>query len=153
MMVFDWHLAFWHWWILAALLATIEILAPGFFFIWLAAAAIVTGVIALALGGFGWEVQVVIFAILSVLSLFAWHRIGRKLMRRAPTTKLNRRGEQLIGRTVVLTEAIANGRGAARVNDSIWRVEGTDLPAGSNVRITGVDGTILKVEPVATTVS
>jgi len=55
----------------------------------------------------------------------------------------------LIGRTVVLTEAIVNGRGTARVNDSIWRVEGGDLPAGSNVTITGVEGTILRVEPAA----
>jgi membrane protein implicated in regulation of membrane protease activity len=53
----------------------------------------------------------------------------------------------LIGRTVVLTEAIANGRGRARVNDTIWRVEGVDLPAGSNVVITGCDGTVLQVEP------
>ncbi|HEX9446697.1 MAG TPA: NfeD family protein [Dongiaceae bacterium] len=147
MMAVEWHLAFWHWWIVAVLLATIEIVMPGFFFIWLAAAAAVTGVIALALADLGWEVQVVVFAILSGLSLVAWQRIGRKLMHRAPTTKLNRRGEQLIGRTVVLTEAIANGRGAARVNDSIWRVEGHDLPVGSQVRIIGVDGTILKVEP------
>lgn len=149
MMDSGWQLAFWHWWILAALLATIELLAPGFFFIWLAAAAAVTGAIALALAGLGWEMQVVIFAILSGLSLILWHQVGRKLMRRAPSTKLNRRGEQLIGRTVVLTEAIANGRGAARVNDSIWRVEGDDLPAGSRVTITGVDGTILRVKPTA----
>jgi membrane protein implicated in regulation of membrane protease activity len=144
--LFD-HLAFWHWWILAVLLATIEIVAPGFFFIWLAGAAAVTGLIALALQDFGWETQVLAFAFLSIVSLFAWHRIGRRLVKGSPATTLNRRGDQLIGRTVVLTEAIVNGRGAARVNDGIWRVTGPDLPIGSNVTVIGVDGTILIVIP------
>lgn len=146
--LFD-HLAFWHWWILAALLSTVEILAPGFFFIWLAGAAVATGLIALVLQALGWEIQILTFAVLAILSLFAWHRLGRRLIRSGPLTTLNRRGDQLVGRTVVLTEAIVNGRGRARVNDSIWRVEGVDLPAGSNVVITGVDGTVLLVEPAA----
>ena len=75
---------------------------------WVAAEDGVVSAQGLALAGLGWEMQVVIFAILSGLSLILWHQVGRKLMRRAPSTKLNRRGEQLIGRTVVLTEAIAN---------------------------------------------
>jgi hypothetical protein len=144
--LFD-HLAFWHWWILAALLSTVEILAPGFFFIWLAGAAVATGLTALVLQALGWEIQILIFAVLAILSLFAWHRLGRRLIRSGPLTTLNRRGDQLVGRTVVLTEAIVNGRGRARVNDSVWRVEGVDLPAGSNVVITGCDGTVLRVEP------
>ena len=141
------EIAFWHWWILAVLLTIIEMVAPGFFCIWLAGAAALTGLIVLAFSGLGWEAQIVIFAILAMLSLVAWHRIGRRLVKSGGETTLSRRGEQLIGRTVVLTEAIVNGRGAARVNDSIWRVEGTDSPAGSNVTIVGVEGTILRVEP------
>jgi membrane protein implicated in regulation of membrane protease activity len=141
------EIAFWHWWILAVLLAIVEMVAPGFFCIWLAGAAAVTGIVVLAVTSLGWEAQIVIFAILAMLSLVAWHRIGRHLIRSGGATTLNRRGEQLIGRTVVLTEPIINGRGAARVNDSIWRVEGTDTPAGSNVTIVGIEGTILRVEP------
>ncbi|HWT96466.1 MAG TPA: NfeD family protein [Terriglobales bacterium] len=143
------EVAFWHWWILAVLLGIIEMIAPGFFCIWLAGAAALTGVIVLIFSGIGWEAQIVIFAILAMLSLVAWHRIGRRLIKSGGESTLNRRGEQLIGRTVVLTEAIVNGRGTARVNDSIWRVEGIDSPAGSNVTITGVNGTILRVEPAA----
>ena len=33
-------LHFWHWWILAALLAAVEAVAPGIFFIWFGAEAI-----------------------------------------------------------------------------------------------------------------
>jgi membrane protein implicated in regulation of membrane protease activity len=143
------EVAFWHWWILAVLLGIVEMVAPGFFCIWLAGAAALTGLIVLAIPSLGWEAQIVIFAVLAMLSLVAWHRLGRRLIKTGGESTLNRRGEQLIGRTVVLTEAIVNGRGTARVNDSIWRVEGGDLPAGSNVTITGVEGTILRVEPAA----
>jgi len=59
---------------------------------------------------------------------------------------LNRRAEQLIGRVVVLDQAIANGVGRARIDDAFWVVAGPDLPAGSRVRVVAVDGMTLKVQ-------
>ena len=59
---------------------------------------------------------------------------------------LNRRGEQYIGRVYVLEEAIANGRGKVRVGDSIWMVEGDDMPAGEKVRVTDISGITFIVE-------
>ena len=60
-------------------------------------------------------------------------------------SKLNRRGEQLIGGRYVLETAIENGRGKARVGDSLWLVEGPDLPVGASVEVTGVHGATLVV--------
>jgi membrane protein implicated in regulation of membrane protease activity len=138
---------FWHWWILAGLLAGIEILAPGFFFIWLGAAAALTGLIALVIPGMGWEIEALIFAVLAVASVIAWRSYAKKTKGADdPASTLNRRGEQLIGRTAVLSEPIQNGRGKARIDDTVWRVEGADLPAGTPIKVTGVDGAILKVE-------
>jgi len=48
-------------------------------------------------------------------------------------------------REFILDEAIVNGRGRMRVDDGIWTVEGTDLPAGSKVRVTEVSGATLRV--------
>ena len=56
---------FWHWWILAALLAAVEAMLPGIFFIWFGAAAAIVGLIVLILPGMGWELQVVLFAVLA----------------------------------------------------------------------------------------
>jgi hypothetical protein len=141
------NLQFWHWWILAALFAAVEILAPGVFFIWLGAAAALTGLSALFIPGMGWQIEALIFAVLAVASVVFWRsylkRNGRK---DDPAATLNRRGEQMIGRTAVLAEPIQNGRGKARIDDTMWRVEGSDLPAGTQVKVTGVDGAILKVE-------
>jgi membrane protein implicated in regulation of membrane protease activity len=138
---------FWHWWILAAIFAGIEILAPGVFFIWLGAAAGLTGLIALVIPGMGWEIEALIFAVLAVVTVVYWrNRVRKGAGADDPAAMLNRRGAQLIGRTAVLSEAIQNGRGKARIDDTVWRVEGADLPAGTQIKVTGVDGSILKVE-------
>jgi len=140
------NIEFWHWLILAAILAAIEIVAPGVFFIWLGGAAAVTGIIFFFVTGTGWEIQGLVFAVLAALSVVGWHRFQRVTMGDEPSTTLNRRGAQLVGRVVALSEPIVNGRGAAKVGDTIWRVEGQDMPAGSKVVVTGADGTVLKVE-------
>lgn len=139
------QIQFWHWLILAAVLAAIEIVAPGVFFIWLGAAAALTGIIALIVPG--WEMQALIFAVLAVIAVWGGNKFQRATAGDQPTTTLNRRGAQLIGRIVSLSQPIVNGRGTAKVDDSTWRVEGPDLPAGTQVTVTGVDGSVLKVEP------
>ena len=58
---------------------------------------------------------------------------------------LNRRAEQYVGRVFTLQEPIVNGRGRLRVDDTVWRVEGEDCPAGTAVEVTGVDATLLRV--------
>jgi len=138
---------FWHWWILAAIFAGIEILAPGVFFIWLGAAAALTGVIAFVIPSLGWELEALIFAVLAVVTVVGWRSYLKKAKAKDdPAAMLNRRGDQMVGRTAVLSEPIQNGRGKAKIDDSVWRVEGSDLPVGTQVKVTGVDGAILKVE-------
>ena len=137
---------FWHWWILAAILASIEIVAPGVFFIWLGVAAGITGFVALVIPGLGWEIEALIFAILSVLTVIGWRTYMKKTKGDTPTSTLNRRGEQMIGRSATLTEPIENGRGKARFDAPVWRVEGPDLPAGARITVTGIDGAVLKVQ-------
>ena len=138
-------LHFWHWWILAALLAAVEAVAPGIFFIWFGAAAAIVGLVALILPGLGWEIQVFLFAILAAVAVF----IGRRFLHRrmeSPDPALNRRGERYVGRQFTLETAIVNGRGSIKVDDSVWRAEGPELPAGRRVKVVGADGTVLRVE-------
>ena len=140
------HLQFWHWLILAALFAGIEMLSPGFFFIWLGGAALLLGLITLVISTMGWEVQVILFAVFAAASVLAWYKFGRKLPGATDDATLNRRGESLIGRTGTLVEAITNGRGRVKLGDSAWSAEGEDAPVGAKVLVTGVRGAILEVE-------
>ncbi|HVM83949.1 MAG TPA: NfeD family protein, partial [Candidatus Binatia bacterium] len=63
------HLEFWHWLILALVLAGVEMLTPGFFAIWLGGAALITGLLVLVVPGMSWEGQLVLFAVLAVVSV------------------------------------------------------------------------------------
>lgn len=140
---------FWWWWALAAALLAIEMLAPGFFFLWFAASALAVGVVLLIVPDLGWGLQLVLFAVLGVVAL----AIGRPIFRRPPPESdhptLSRRGEQYVGRHLTLAEPIRDGVGWAKVDDSRWRVAGPDLPAGSQVRVVGCRGATLQVEPAA----
>jgi membrane protein implicated in regulation of membrane protease activity len=59
---------------------------------------------------------------------------------------LNRRAQQLVGRTFELATPIQGGRGRVLAGDGMWTVRGPDLPQGSMVKVTGADGTELIVE-------
>ncbi len=141
---------YWHWWILAGVLLIIEVAAPSFFFLWLSVAAGITGVALLAVPGLGWEYQMLLFSGLAILSMTLFKRYQRANPVKTDQPTLNRRGEQYVGRTFTLTEPIRNNTGKVHVDDSTWRVKGSDQPAGTRVRVVGVDGVILKVEAVQT---
>ncbi|MBS4083996.1 MAG: NfeD family protein, partial [Rhizobiales bacterium] len=56
----------WNWFIVGGLLLALEVIVPGTFMLWLGLAAIATGVIGWIVS-MSWQVQIVIFAILSVI--------------------------------------------------------------------------------------
>ncbi|MCB1881580.1 MAG: NfeD family protein [Gammaproteobacteria bacterium] len=137
---------YWHWWVLGVVLIILETFSPGVFFIWMGVAAAAVGLVMLLFPDLGWEYQLLLFALVSVASVVLW----RLLLDRHPTEtdqpRLNRRGEQYIGRTFTLDEPIVNGLGKIRVDDSTWKIEGEDCIAGTRIRVVGVDGVVLKVE-------
>ena len=138
---------FWHWWIVAVLLAGVETIAPGAALLWLGGAAAVVGFALLLWPAMPWEGQLLLFAVLSIAAVLgvraAW---GRSAKAPDGAARLNRRAERYIGTRLTLESPIVNGRGRAIVEDGLWTVEGPDLPAGTAVRVIGTDGVILKVE-------
>ncbi len=137
---------YWHWWVLGILLAVIEVFAPSTFFLWVGISAILTGAILWMVPSTPFELQLLAFAMFSVASVAASRMYLRSRPIESDDPTLNRRGEQYIGRVYVLEEAIANGRGKVRVGDSIWMVEGDDMPAGEKVRVTDISGITFIVE-------
>lgn len=139
------ELGYWHWWILAAVLVILEVFAPGAFFLWLGIAAAVVGGIVLLAPAMDWEYQLLLFSILSVISIVVWRKFFLQKAADTDQPALNRRGEQYVGRLFTLNEPINDGLGKIRVDDSTWKIRGEDCPVGSQVEVTGVDGTILEV--------
>ena len=142
------HLGYWHWWIGAVALVVLELFAPGAFFLWLGISAAVVGLLVYLFADIGWQYQLMLFSILSVASIVTWRIYFKDRTEGSDQPTLNRRGAQYIGRSFTLAEPIVNGMGKIRVDDTSWRIEGPDCEAGIQVRVTGVDGVLLKVEAV-----
>ena len=138
-------LGHWNWFIAAAALFLIEILAPGSFMLWLGVSAILVGVISLAFD-WSWQAQLIAFAVFAVASIPAWRRFAHNVEQPAEQPFLNRRAEGYVGRIVTLDKPIVDGVGTIRIDDTVWRVSGPDCPAGSRVRIARANGADLTVE-------
>ena len=135
------------WAALAVVLFAAEALVPGAFMLWMGVAAAVVFLTVWAIGDVPVLVQVVLFVVLSFVSIQIYRTWFRKRARPSDQPLLNRRAEQLVGRVVLLDQAIVNGNGRAKVDDAFWAVTGVDSPAGSSVRVVAVDGMTLKVQP------
>ena len=142
------EVVFWYWWVLAIILLGVEILAPGFFFLWLALSGFAVGSVLLLIPLTSIEIQLVLFAALSILSVLLWRRYGIQYQTETDHPLLNKRGAQYIGRTFSLIEPIENGRGKIKVDDSIWTVQGDDCPIESKVEVIAVNGTLFSVKLV-----
>lgn len=140
-------LSHWTWFILALVLLGLEMAMPGVVFLWMAIASAIVGGIVFFMPQISWEMQFIIFAVLSIVSVF----MGRTFLTRNPIetsdTNLNKRADQFVGHNFVLLSDMMNGQGKVHIGDTNWSVEGDfEAKAGEKVRVVGVDVTILKVE-------
>lgn len=140
------QIEFWHWWIAAAVLIGIEMLAPGIFFLWMGIAAGLIGLLLLVAPQVSWQIQMLLFAIVSVGAIVAWRAYLKKHPTVTALPNLNRRGAQYVGRTFTLEAPIVNGKGKIKVDDTLWRVKGADLAAGTKVKVVSCEGTVLRIE-------
>jgi hypothetical protein len=138
----------WNWLILAVLLFILEAVVPGVHFLWFGIAAVVVGALAKATG-MAWQLQIIAFAVISVLTVFWVRRYVRPDVATSDLPDLNVRGQQYIGRSLLVEQAIQNGRGKVRADDTLWLAEGPDTPAGTRVKVTSTKGSVLVVERAA----
>ena len=138
----------WGWLVIALVVSAVELIAPVTYFLWIGAAAGVTAIMVFIFPDMSWQAQSVLFSVLAVSSVMLSKRYLVKRQSVSEQPDLNRRAEQYIGRRVTLSEAIEQGVGKVRMDDSHWKVTGPDLPAGAEVRITGANGAVLTVEQV-----
>lgn len=133
-------------WLAAALVLVIaEMLAPGFFLVFLGIGAGITGLVALlvplpVLG------QALLFAALTGGAV----ALGRRWYHRPDMISadplLNDRTARLVGRRAEVCDAIIGGEGRVKVGDGAWNATGPDAAIGTPVRIVGAVGSVLKVE-------
>ena len=135
----------WAWLVLGLVLAVGEMTIPGVFLIWMAGAAVITGLVAWVVP-LSVPLQVVLFAVLSVSAVF----IGRGWLRANPIIAadpmMNDRGGRAVGETVLVTTMIEGGEGRVKLGDSEWIARGPDAEPGTRMRVTAHEGSVLLVE-------
>lgn len=140
----------WHWLALGAILVGIEIISPTFYFLWPGLAAGVVGLTVYLFPALSPQNQIILFAVLAVVTTVAWKRFAPKDWTSAePHPTLNQpRTAQYVGRRARAAEGFSGGRGAVFIDDTRWSaatVDGSDPAPGEMVTVTGSDGSILKV--------
>ena len=136
----------WLWLIGGVVLLIAEVIAPGFFLVFIGAAAMAAGLFTL-LFSLGVASQLTLFVIYAIIAVM----IGRKVYANAAVDSsdplLNDRAARLIGKSVTVIEAVDEHSGRVRVGDGEWSARGGPGSPGERVRITGVEGNCLLVEP------
>ena len=146
MMGIDLH-AGWIWAIVGLLLLIAEIVAPGFFLVFLGVAAIATGLFTL-LFDLGLGPQLALFVVYTALAVMLGKRWYGEPDIHDQSTKLNEPAKRLVGKTVTVVEPVDDHGGRVRVGDGEWSARGGPAAAGERVTVTGVDGNCLTVEPL-----
>jgi membrane protein implicated in regulation of membrane protease activity len=140
---------FWFWLGLACLLLAMEaLIVPTGFFLCLGTGAAVVALVAFLFPDIGWLWALTLFAVLTVIASGVWWALVRERFSKPSSEEpaLNLKTKQLVGYEGVVSEAVRNGRGKMRVNDSPWMVEADeDYPAGTRVVVVAVKGITLQV--------
>ena len=135
-------------WLIAFILFVVgEAVTVGLVAIWFAVGAL-GGLAAAALGGGLW-LQIVIFLLLSALSLMLLKPLSRRWMAGHKAARTN--ADRVIGETALVTEDIDNtmATGQVQVDGQIWTARsahGVVIPAGSRVKVLSIQGVKVMVE-------
>jgi len=135
----------WLWAIAGVVLLIAEVIAPGFFLVFIGVAAIATGLFAV-LFGLGLPLQLILFAIYTWLAVMLGRRFYANRAADSSDPLLNDRAGRLVGKVVTVVAEVDEHNGRVRVGDSEWNARGGPAAAGTRVRITGIEGNCLTVE-------
>ena len=135
----------WAWLIGGVVLLIAEVIAPGFFLVFIGAAALATGAFAL-LFDLGTASQLALFALYSLIAVMVGRRFYANRHSDSVDPLLNDRAGRLVGKVVTVVSDVDEHHGRVRVGDGEWSARGGPAAAGERVRITGIDGNCLTVE-------
>ena len=137
------------WLILGVLLLVLEVVTGTTYILWPAVAALIVGIIVFILP-LAWEMQFLLFFILSSILLVVGHKVIRPKMKGGEPSDLNDRARTMVGMRVKAIADFDTGMGRVQVGDTQWRasiVDGNPV-SGAELRVISVKGTTLQVEAV-----
>ena len=135
------EITYWYWITFGLFMIFSEVVTPGFYFLWIGLAAILSGTLSYLFPELDFVVIGSFFAIVSVILCYIGKISLYKKISGDNVSTLNNRGAQYVGQTVVVFEEIKNGVGNVKVGDGVWPAKSDlDREKGDSVKIIGVDG-------------
>ena len=138
----------WQMWAVVAVICLILELTAGDFFIICFSIGAIFGAVVAAFGG-GFYLQLVTFAVFTLISLFWVRPFAKRYLRKGEDNRVSN-ADALMGRQGRVVETVkANGFGRVQIDGDIWKAvtnEPADIPEGANVRVVGRESTIITVE-------
>lgn len=137
------------WLVLGVVLLLLEVVTGTTYILWPAIAALILGFVVFILPILGWEMQLLLFFLLSTGLMFVGHKYIRPKMQGGEPSDLNDRARSMVGMRVKAINDFDTGRGRVQVGDTQWRasMDSGDAKAGDELRVVSVKGTTLTVEP------
>ena len=139
----------WSWLTIGVLLIIAEAFIPGTFVMWFGFGAILTGIFIGISGEMAVASQLLVFVIMSVISLGIGFVVYGKFfgINEEKNKNLKTGAQRFVGKTFIVSEAIRNGKGKVTVGDTVWLARSRQkIDKGCEVTVIGVDGTQLLVE-------
>lgn len=138
------------WLMIGFVLLVLEVLTGTMYILWVAAAALIVGVIMFIAPVLDWSAQLLLFAILTGVLMYFGHTYLRPKMKGGEPSDLNDRARSMVGMRVKAVADFDTGRGRVQVGDTQWRakMDEGDAKAGDELKISSVDGTTLVVVPL-----
>lgn len=139
----------WKWLILGVTLLVLELFTGSLFLLWPAIAAIIVGVLVFILP-IGWELQLVLFGIISIIGLIWGQKYLRPRLGTDDPTDLNDRASLMVGKRVKAVTDFELGRGRVKIGDTEWAasIHDGNPKAGDELRILSVGGASVTVEAI-----
>jgi inner membrane protein len=140
------ELAWWHWIVLGLVLVGTEMALPAFYLIWFGLGALLLGLLLLVVP-LGMTAQILVWTFASTGMVLLWFRYLKPR-----TMSLAGSSAQIIGEIGLLTRTVAPfERGEVRfqkplAGSEVWScIADEAIAAGERVRVSAVEGNILKV--------
>ena len=139
----------WQLWTLIGVICLILELTSGDFFIMCFSIGAFVTILPAALGA-NFTVQIIVFAIASLLCLLFVRPLALKYFHRKDPDRLSN-VDAMVGRKGVVTDEIeANGYGRVKIDGDSWKAQSQDgvaIEKGTRVEVTAIDSIIITVVP------
>lgn len=138
----------WHWLILGVALLGFELVTGSTYILWPAVSALIVGLL-LFIAPLGWEMQMMLFFLLSITTLVLGRTHLQKLVKGGEASDLNDPGQAMIGRQVTAAADFTGIEGRVIVGDTQWAARLVDGTARADdlLKVVDVKGATLIVTP------